>query len=260
MASATASPGVTTAAVAATCRWRRAALLVEVDTAVTSSLLAGYFRGSRYHTEGLTNLLALDASRQLTPTTALGQCVPLGPEHRSAIPGFTSLEAGAGSRNFWPSLADVLSGLSQLEHDIIIDAGRWRVGDDRAPLLEAADLVLLAVRPQLPEIVAAREAAARMRAHIDTKALQTLRLLTINDSRSDRYSAGEIAQVVGSPVLAELAHDSRSARVYSHGDQVPRRLDSRPFSRSVDALIANIDAALAERAQVLSGGRHESGA
>lgn len=260
LASASGAPGVTSAALATTNRWRRTAVLVEADTSVTSSVLAGYFRGSRYHTSGLTNLLALDASRQLTPTTALGQCLPLGTDGRSVIPGFASLEAGASSRSFWPSLADTLRGLSHLEHDVLIDAGRWRTIDDRTPLLEAADLVLLTCRPQLPEILAARETAARIRSHVDTNALQALQLVTINDERSDRYSAGEIAQVVGSPVLAELAHDSKSAHVYSHGSDAPQRLERRPYARSIQSLIANLEAALAKRSDVLTSSRHMDGA
>lgn len=259
LANASGAPGVTAATIAATHLWRRTALMVEADTSVTSSVLAGHFRASRHHTSGLSNLLALDATRQLTPTTALGQRLPLLPEDdpeqaltRAVIPGFSSLEAGASSSGFWASLAHTLRGLSDIEHDVLVDVGRWRLFDDRTPLLEAADLVLLLCRPHVPEILAARALAGHLRQHVDTSALQTLQLVTVSDGLSNHYSAAEVSQAVGAPVLSEISHDPKTARVFSHGDDAPSRLTNRPYLRSIRALNAAIESAVATRRDVLA--------
>ena len=50
LASFSGAPGVTTTALAMTFAWHRPALLVEVDTAKTSSILPGYLQDSSAET------------------------------------------------------------------------------------------------------------------------------------------------------------------------------------------------------------------
>ena len=62
LTSAKGAPGVSTAALAMTLLWPRAALLAECDPAGGSSVLAGYLRGTVEHSRGLLSLaLALPA-------------------------------------------------------------------------------------------------------------------------------------------------------------------------------------------------------
>lgn len=249
-ASATGSPGVTTTALATTVQRHRAALLIEADLSVTSSVLAGYFRGEQHHTHGLTELLTLAASWNLTEVTALGQRVNLGTEHRDVIPGFSSLRAGVGSQEFWGQLAHVLPRISDAEHDVFIDAGRWHIDDDRQPLANVADLTVFVLRRRLPDIVACvqlLQALTAGRRH----ALDGFAAVLVGSDEQD-YTRKEIEAQLGIRVLADLPHDRVSAQVYSLGAEKPRRLQNRPLPRAITSLNDAIDHAIRARAEALA--------
>lgn len=254
LTSAKGAPGVSTAALAMTLLWPRAALLAECDPAGGSSVLAGYLRGTVDHSRGLLALVL--AQRHEALEQALWpQTVPL-----TSNPHATSVAAGAGDRWLLPGLSDaaqapstaalwgplgaLLASLERAGTDVIVDAGRLGAAHAPTALLRQADLVLLVMGTNLPSVAAAKARLNLLRedlsvtgtaGHLDGH-LSSLGLLLIGEGRP--YSAKEISAACGVPVVASLAWDPASAQVLAAGATPGRRFDSSPLVRSTRAAIS----------------------
>lgn len=257
LTSAKGAPGVSTAALAMTLLWPRAALLAECDPAGGSSVLAGYLRGTVDHSRGLLNLalahrrdeLAQDLWSQTVPLSATSaddsaQGASAAPQ-RWLLPGLSDAAQAPSTSALWGPLGSLLASLEHAGTDVIVDAGRLGAAYAPTALLRQADLVLLVLGTSLPAVAAARARLSALREALSATATPIsppagaaggLGLLLVGDGRP--YTSREIAAALGLPVVATLAWDPASAEVLSAGAAPGRRFDTSPLLRSTRAAIS----------------------
>ena len=263
LTSAKGAPGVSTAALAMTLLWPRAALLAECDPAGGSSVLAGYLRGTVEHSRGLLPLALAQRHNELeqslwsqtdplTETTAPGtEAAGRGaPEHRWLLPGLSDAAQAPSTAGLWGPLGSLLASFERADIDVLVDAGRLGAAHAPTALLRQADLVLLVLGTSLPAVAAARARLAVLReemAAINTadSALSGVGLLLVGEGRP--YTGREIAGALGLPVVATLAWDPASAEVLAAGAAPGRRFAGSPLVRSTRAAITASSAAIARR-------------
>ena len=253
LTSAKGAPGVSTAALAMTLLWPRAALLAECDPAGGSSVLAGYLRGTVDHSRGLL-ALALAHRRDELEQALWSQTVPLTAscpdstsDGRSAgherwlLPGLSDAAQAPSTSTLWGPLGSLLASLERAGTDVIVDAGQLGAAHAPTTLLRQADLVLLVMGTSLPAVAAARARLSVLRETLSPAATPDgaangLGLLLVGDGRP--YSAREITAALGLPVVASLAWDPASAEVLSAGAAPGRRFDTSPLLLSTRAAIS----------------------
>lgn len=220
LASAKASPGVTTTAVGLAACWPddRKVLLVEADP--DGGVLAA--RHQLPSEPGLATLAV--SSRRATSLEELGRHT-----QRLSTAGIEALVAPPSAEQARraiqlaaPPLAALLPHLPQT--DVLIDVGRIRPDADDSPLFDVADAVLVVVRPRLDEV---QQLPARLRAL--RPAVRRVGLLLVGDQP---YPPAEVAVTLEVDVVATVADDPRSARVLA-GHERGGSLDRSPLIRSV---------------------------
>lgn len=250
LASYSGAPGVTSTALALTFAWHRPALLVEADTAKTSSVLFGYLRGQQPHAKGMTQLAIAQQNGTITAEDLAQQRISLAPD-RDVILGFTNVAAGQGMSSLWGSLGLALSSMESAGTDVIVDLGRLSARDPRIPLLQLADSVLLVMHPSLPDIFAASAADLELRDQLETVGHRAHLELLLVDSPFETWNRGEVAKHLGADVAAEIKHDPRAAATYSIGLEPPKKFDRSGYVRSIVAAQATITQRIARRRQHL---------
>ncbi|TCO49640.1 cellulose biosynthesis protein BcsQ [Actinocrispum wychmicini] len=218
--SAKASPGATTAVAAATRTWPASVLAVGADPSgddLLTGWLGGWLMNGWIRPErGLLGFAT--ATRHAEHVTAddlrpFIQAIPTTTHARIVTgllePGQASSVGPAG----WGRLAHALVDLSRRgahQVDVLVDGGRF--GPATAwPLLHAADLVLVAVRPERRAVLAARPLARLLASRMVSGRLG---LAVTTASAQD---AREVANVLGLPVGLRTPDDPRSARWFSDG-------------------------------------------
>lgn len=236
MCSASGSPGVTTTALALALSWPRPVLLVEADPTGGSGILAGFFRGVRSYTTGVVEL----ALSPVDVADALAEVVQTieGSQVRF-VAGTRSHLQGAGLRDLWGPLGEALADLESTGQDVIVDAGRLGLAGSPEALLASADLTLLTVWTSLPALAAARSWAGST----GDGAWRQPGLLVVGDRQP--YPAKTVADTLGLPLIATIAHDPDAAAVYYQGTDPPKRFDTGPFARSVRSAVGSIQAEIA---------------
>jgi hypothetical protein len=228
------APGVTTTALALALVWPRPTVLVEADASGSSSVGAGYFRGSLDPRRGLINFAVDHRAGVLSPDSIREQAVPLTDDDtRLLVPGLaTADQAGSMTLDLWERLAGVLRALERAGTDVIVDAGRLGTVGGPDPLLRHAHVVLLVMRTSLDAVVSARARAGVLRALLADSAAgpDGLGVLLVGEGRP--YRSAEVAKAVGLPVVATVSHDELNAQVLSHGTPRGRRFDICPLVRS----------------------------
>ena len=267
LTSAKGAPGVSTAALAMTLLWPRAALLAECDPAGGSSVLAGYLRGTVEHSRGLLPLALAQRHDKLeqalwsqtvpltdTTTTKLdapGSDVsePRSPDRRWLLPGLSDAAQAPSTAALWGPLGSLLAGLERDRVDVLVDAGRLGAAHAPTALLRQADLVLLVLGTSLPAVAAARARLAVLREDLATttadSSLAGVGLLLVGEGRP--YSGREIAGSLGLPVVGTLAWDPASAEVLAAGAAPGRRFTGSPLVRSTRAAINASSEVIARR-------------
>ncbi|QLQ10083.1 MAG: hypothetical protein HZY75_06430 [Nocardioidaceae bacterium] len=240
LTSAAGSPGVTTTALGLSLLWPRPVLLVEADPTGGSGLLAGYFRGTREYVAGLIDL-ALTTSNVHDVLAEVSQRID-GTEV-SFVAGTRSHAQASALRDLWQPLAVELAELESTGQDVIVDAGRLGLVGSPEPLLANADLTLLLTRTSLPALSAVRSWAES--AHRGTFGWQQAGIVVVGERQP--YGAREVSGVLNMPVTASLADDPESAAVFHRGSPLPKRFDTGPLARSLQAAIAAIHAAVSRR-------------
>lgn len=227
LCSAAGSPGVTTTAVGLALSWPRPVLLVEADPSGPNGILAGVLRGQVDYETGLLDL----ASSPLALTDALSDVVqPIVGTQVSYLAGTQTHQQATGLADLWAPLGEELANLEQTGQDVIVDAGRLGLPGSPKPLLQWADLALLATRSHLPALAGARSWVDEIRARDDWRRPG---LLVIGEG--EPYSVKEIRRALGLPVLAAVADDPAGAAVYHRGAPAPRRFASSGYVRSLAA-------------------------
>jgi hypothetical protein len=214
LASASGSPGVSTAATGLAYNWPRPVLLVDADPTGSSALLAGRFRGGLEPCPGLIDLAVAAAEGRLDE--AFAQAIVKLPDGEVRyLPGIRSHEQAHSLRSLWPQLLGVLRRLDEAGHDVIVDAGRLGLEGSAGELIDRADVVTLLTRNSLVALAGARSWAATLRTRFaETGGSARLGLMIVQDTahRVQAYGDGQVARALQLPVLATLPHDQASRR------------------------------------------------
>jgi hypothetical protein len=249
LTSASGSPGVTTAALGMALLWPRPVILVEADPTGGSSLLAGYFRGTREYAGGLIEL-ALTASTIHDGLAEVAQRID-GTDV-SFVAGTRSHTQAPALRDLWQPLSEELADLETAGQDAIIDAGRLGLAGSPEPLIANADLTLILTRTSLPALSATRSWADSVR----RGALGWNQAGVVVVGQRQPYRSTEVTTVLKLPVVAVLADDPESAAVFSRGATPSSRFDDGPLARTLRAAIASTHAAVTRRrGELLAGVR-----
>jgi len=250
LTSARGAPGVSTIALAMALTWSRPTLLLEADTAGSSTFLAGYLRGTISHDVGLVDLALAQRDNDVLGGIQRSSIALPGGRTR-LVPGLTSPVQSRTVAPVWDAIAAALHQLDQHGTDVIIDAGRLGTLGGPQPLLRAADAVLMVTRSNLPAIAALRAAAPVLREDLHARGpgQDVLSLLVIGQGKP--YSAKDIGGALELPATACIDFDPVNAEVLSLGATAPRRFQQSGFVRSINAANSALERQLAERQERL---------
>ncbi|MBK0870210.1 hypothetical protein INP57_25700 [Saccharopolyspora sp. HNM0986] len=229
--SALGAPGVSTTVAALATAWPGPLLAADADP-VRGALVPGWL--SRWWVDGRltteTGVVTFAAStRRMTTVPAEGlaghvHAVPHA-RHIRVLPGVLHAEqAIAIGSDGWSRLASALRDVTKSGPDVLVDAGRW-CPQTPWPLLNAADRVLLAVRPSLRSCSGSTDLARYL-----TDRYQRVELAVL---AADSRQAADTAQALGVPVGFSLPEDAPSARVFSDGAEQPKHLHRRPLWKAI---------------------------
>lgn len=221
LVSAKGSPGATTAALAFTLTWPGPCVLSECDPA-GGSVQAGYLAGSLPADRGIRELAVAELRGESLRELWWGQLVDLCPpdQRRLLLPGITDPVQSGALRPVWERLATFFAALAHEDrYDMIMDCGRLATPNPPWPVLYAADLVLLTLRPTLPGVSAAVPAVRTLRSQLAEHGTRTARLALLLTGPGDQH-ARIVSRELDAPVLATLPDDPRTARVLCHGGTV----------------------------------------
>ncbi|MGW0436481.1 ParA family protein [Micromonospora sp. NPDC003197] len=234
LVSAKGSPGVTTTALACTLSWHHRLVLAECDPA-GGSVLAGYLGGVLDGARGIGELAVGELRDGNLEAVFWSQLVDLDAPHRERLllPGVID-PAQAGSVNpLWQRFADVFTELERGRpgYDVIADCGRLQAVGPPWPILRAAAVVLVVTAAHLPDLSSARATVRAIQRDFAEHRVPpgSLRLLLVGSG----HSRIEVSRALQLPVIAQLPHDARTAKVLSHGGTVRA---GRPLMRAAGAL------------------------
>jgi MinD-like ATPase involved in chromosome partitioning or flagellar assembly len=248
VAAAKGSPGVTTTAHVLASVWPGDVVLADCDPAGGDVALLGRRDGGG----------ALDPDRGLLSLTAAvrrGLAVDALDDHLQRIEGGLDVLCGVASPEqvtgigpLWPTLAGVLAHAPG--RDVIADCGRLTPGTPSFPVVTAADVVVLVVRPRLEAYAHLRErlrwlAAGQGGPH----AGPAVGIVLVTDPR-DHQSAQDLTRLLAhsglhAAVLGRLADDARAADVVA--GRVERGISRSLLVRSARELVGPIRALAASR-------------
>lgn len=237
--SLSASPGVSTSALAWALLSPRPTLVVEADVTGGSPLLAMGWHGAQEHTRSILALVGQDPA--VLPEALWEHALALpGRVDRWLLPAISHPMQGPSLGSLWAPLADALHQVSdQTGIDIVIDAGRTtRAGERAWSLLSRADVVLLMTDSTIPALATTAVALPELReALTHTGAPQRLAVVPKIARKASTgtprpYGRKEIATITGEvPVLPGVLHHESAALS-------PTRRRSRGYAASITALIA----------------------
>ncbi len=250
IASARGAPGASTAALGLALHWPRPVLLIEADPAGGSSILAGFLRGTVPHGRGVIDVALANGLDDELDGALRDALMPLPGSGVQFLSGpATSAQAGA-LQGLWEPLGGYLRSLHDGGTDAIIDLGRLGAEGGPEALAWQCDLLLLAMRSDLPSVAAAK---ARLSLADSTAAAGGAELQALVVGPGRPYSTAEIAAALNVPVVGTIAWLPDAAAGLSHGTQCGRRARAR-LNSSLTALAAAVSAALAQRPALT--GRH----
>jgi hypothetical protein len=218
------SPGVTTAALALTLGWPSQVILAECDPS-GGDVLAGLLGGHLPASSGLLPLaLEAGAGTEVPAETLWRQLVELDEEHsRLLLAGISDPRQSAALQSSLPWIAEALQGAAA---DVIADCGRLDAVAAVRPVLSAASLAVLVLRPTLRQL---SRAVPRVEMLINLVGRERVLALIVGEGSA---SARDVAKSLGVPVAGQLAEDPKTAAVLSDGAGSRSRLPGRPLLRS----------------------------
>jgi hypothetical protein len=224
MLSAGGSPGVTTAALALTLGWPSQVVLAECDPS-GGDVLAGLLGGHLPASTGLLPLaLEAGAGSEIPADVLWRQLVELDEEHnRLLLAGISDPRQSAALQSSLPWIADALKAM---QADVIADCGRLDAVAAVRPVLSAASLAVLVLRPTLRQV-----SRAVPRIEMLTNLVGRDRVVTLLVGEGSA-SGREVAKTLGVPVAGQLPDDGKTAAVLSDGLGTRHRLESRPLLRA----------------------------
>jgi hypothetical protein len=237
------SPGVTTLAVGLALSWPRPVLLADCDPGAHQAILAGYLAGQSSSGKGLLRVAEAHRDRRPLREVVIDQTIPLtteDAERRLFLPGFTRPSSAAHFGPVWEDLADTFDRLSDVDVDVIVDAGRLGTAGLPSALAERCALTAVVMRSTLRAVMSTRVHLPVLRdePRPDEATRTKVGLLLVGQGRP--YGRSEIADALGVPVLADIADDPASAAHLSDGVPRHRRFESAPLIRSVRAAATSL--------------------
>ena len=234
LASASGSPGVTTAALGLALAWPRPTLLVDADPSGSLAIPAGYFRGGQLPTDLTVVDLAMSHRQGTLADDLPRMLIPVPDSNVQFLCGPRRHNQARSLENLWEPLAGAFKALERNGQDVIVDAGRLGLEGSPLPLLAAADLALLVTRSTLPALVAAASWSQTLRETFNRSGADSnLGALLVGQGMP--YGVKETAKTLQLPVVSSLAWDQPSAEVLSLGAKAPRRFEQSNLSRSLRA-------------------------
>jgi hypothetical protein len=227
LASAGGSPGVTTTALALALGWPSQVIMAECDPS-GGDALAGLLSGHLPARTGLLPLALEAGGGAEVPADALWrQLIELDEERNCLLlAGISDPRQSAALQSSLPWIADALQGLKA---DVLADCGRLDAVAAVRPVLSAASLAVLVLRPTLRQV-----SRAVPRVEMLTNLIGRERVVTLLVGEGTA-SGREIARSLGVPVAGQLPEDPKTAGVLSDGLGSRRALDSRPLLRAATA-------------------------
>ncbi|TYB43870.1 hypothetical protein [Actinomadura chibensis] len=234
LVSAGGSPGVTTTALGLALAWPGKVLLAECDP-MGRRVLPGYM-ADRLEGSAGPGLLGLATSARAEPEGSLSledyvfpiaDDGPVGLLHGVRDPRNASQLVA-----LWPLLVQALTAR---DGDAIADLGRVGGAETPVPLLAAADVVVVVLKPTLVQVDAVRPRLDVVRALVADQAL--VGLCVVEDGP---YRTVEMERALKVPVLAELPHSTSDARVLSDGARPRRTFRTCLLMRSLTRLATRL--------------------
>jgi hypothetical protein len=215
---------VTTAAVALTLGWPSQVVLAECDPS-GGDVLAGLLSGHLPASTGLLPLALEGGAGAEIPAEALWrQLVELDEEHdRLLLAGISDPRQSVALQSSLPWIADALQSL---QADVIADCGRLDAVAAVRPVLSAASLAVLVLRPTLRQV---SRAVPRIEMLTNLMGRDRVVALLVGDGTA---SGREVAKTIGVPVAGQLPDDGKTAALLSDGLGSRNRLESRPLLRA----------------------------
>jgi cellulose biosynthesis protein BcsQ len=212
------SPGVTMSVALLASVWPSSVVAVDADP-VGGDLAIGWLGGNLAHPDRSVLSFAIETARSSGAPARLDQ-------HLQSVRGVPNCRLLAGLTDWtqlrfvtpadWHRLATALSEHSRSGSDVIVDCGRFGPATPM-PMLTAADLVLIAVRPSLLDRNSARCLAGQLRSviHPDKLGLAVCATTTLGTI--------EVEQHLGLYAMLALPDNRRVARTFSGGRRRPIR-------------------------------------
>lgn len=219
LCSARGAPGVSTLALALLTVWPRVhpgrrVLLLDADPA-GGSVIAGYLRGQAASGPGIATVAA---DRGGDPLRAIRNALLAidAEATQLVLVGMPDGNRSGAIVDAWNTVATTLATMTApgAGVDVLADLGRLGHQHAASGLLQAADRLVLVVGSGLPDVVAARAAAATLRSAATSTGEPGC--VVVNPDRP--YPADEVALSLGLDLFGTVPHDERAARMYSHGE------------------------------------------
>jgi hypothetical protein len=260
LTSAKGAPGVTTTALALAMQWPRPVVLVEADLA-GPSILHGFFLSQVAQDIGLGPLAVAHRHgdlgshlREQAISLTDGATVFMPARHhmlaaipdgaRTAsklyVPGIPGPQTAPAVRDIWEDLAIELVSLERGGVDAIVDMGRLNIADDREPILQLADQVLVTTGSRLPDVMSAATLVTRRLAGLEQAAADLTNISTLVIGPGRPYPVSEITSSLHVANAGSISWDPVTAEVFAVGAEPTHRYANSPLIKSVNAAIGTI--------------------
>ncbi|MGH3357663.1 MAG: hypothetical protein ACRDO7_02590, partial [Nocardioidaceae bacterium] len=189
--------------------------------------------------------LAAEARSSTSAPSLVGRfAIETAPDVR-IVQGFTDPSRAHGLVGLWPDLA---RSLSLAEMDVIVDVGRLTSTTAAAPILQAADAIVVVCRAELGSVVHLRERIGPM-AGLGRRR-QGVYPLVVTPQRQAEADVAEVTEVLRATMgvvpgvtyrrVLSLAYDPTGMRRLYAGDDPRGKLARSPLIRSARKLAATI--------------------
>lgn len=240
------SPGVTTTALGLALAWPQKVLLAECDP-MGRRVLPGYM-ADRLRNPAGPGLLGLATAVLADPHASISlekYAVSIVDDGRvegrvELLHGVRDPRHAAQLAAAWPLVARALTAR---DGDVVADLGRIGGAETPIALVEAANAVLVVLKPTLAQVDAVKPRLDALRTVVGKHG--TLGLCLVMDGP---YSAAEVQRVTKTPVLAELPFSPVEAQVLSDGARPRRTFRTSLLARSLHRLGKQLREAVGESA------------
>ncbi|WP_395111516.1 hypothetical protein [Actinomadura sp. SCN-SB] len=154
------------------------------------------------------------------------------------------------ARQLAPAWRGVVRAFLAWDGDVIADLGRVGGAETPVAVLEAADVVVMVLRPTLAQVDAARPRLDVLRTVVGEGA--QIGLCIVDDGV---YTAAEVERVLDVPVFTELAYSVPEARVLSDGTAPRLTFKTSLLMRDLETLGRRVRQAAAEVADQVEQAR-----